>query len=677
MRRFQVPHHGSVMIPQGGSMNRIGRFSLSSFILFSALLAFIGCGKKSSALYVSPNGDDSYAGTVDKPLKTISAAVEKTRAFPSGIKKEIVLSSGEYYEVQVDLGPQDSGLTIKAAHGEKPVLYGGRPVTGWGKDGGFYSAPLEGVKERTWDFRSLIVNDGMRNRARLPKEGAFTHLSEFNVRWMSTTGGGWERKPTEEELTTLKYKKGDLGPWLDVNNAELTVYHSWDESMVGLSSLDDVTQTVRFSNPAGHPPGGFGNWLEKARTYVVWNIREGMTDPGQWYLDRTNGRLVYWPLPGEDINTSKVIAPVSEYVIRLGKGTRNVTIEGLTISSTTTPLVSGGFGALVFDGAVTGDSLTNCRFENLTIKNVGGWGIKVDGDSLTVTACDIHDTGAGGVRLNGKRIEISQNSIHDVGMIYPSAIALFGSGDNNLISHNELHDTPYSAICYGGDFSTIESNLFYKTMTVLNDGAAIYFGGCKGVVVRGNIVKGSRGQGPAHAYYMDEKADSCFVEYNLAINTSWPSHNHMTLNCFIRNNVFIDEGDQTLTFPRSFGMTFEKNILIGKEITFQAPTGEKTPEEMKKGVPEAVWPFFDATGITSMLNNIIYSTSGKINLNKQVEYQVVETVPLETRDGTIFADPMLKDPVNGDYGFKPGSPAIQLGILPIDVSTAGVTIGRK
>ena len=625
--------------------------------------------------YVSVKGSDNGDGTLKKPFKTLTKAVEASREEKAATTKTIIVGGGAYFETNVVLTPQDSGLTIKAAPGEKPILYGGRPVTGWQKDGDFYSAKLDGVKERTWDFRSLIVNDGMRPRARYPKEGSLTHLSKFDVRWMSTTGGGWERKPTEEELTTLKYKKGDLGAWLDVNNAELTIYHSWDESMVGLASLDDNIQTVKFSNPAGYPPGSFGNWIEKANTYVVWNIREGMTKPGEWYLDRTNGKLVYWPLPGEDINKSLIIAPIYEYVIKLEKGTRNVTFDGLTVSSTTTPLASGGFGAYRFDGAITGDNLNNCVFKNLAVKNIGGWGMVVNGESLKITGCEFANAGAGGVRFSGRNIELSQNYIHDAGLIHTSAIALSGSGDNNLISHNELHDTPYSAICYSGDYSVIESNLFYNTMTVLNDGAAIYFGGCKGVVVRGNVVKGHKGVGSA--YYMDEKADSCVVENNLALNTAWPSHNHMALNCIIRNNVFIDDGKQELTFPRSFGMKLDKNILIAKEITINTPTGVKTPDDMKKGVPESVWPFFDATGITSMSNNIIYSTSGKITLNKIVEYKTVETVPLEPREGTVLADPMLKNPEKGDCGFKPGSPALKLGIIPIDVSTAGVTIKKK
>lgn len=649
---------------------------LTCLILFvvAAPLVQLGCGtgNEAATVYVSPDGSDTNPGTRSQPLKTLAGALDVARTLPPEKARTILLHGGSYYETSVVLTPADSGLVIEAVPGETPVLYGGKPISGWERDGDFYAAALPAVKEKTWDFRSLVVNDEMRLRARYPKTGALTHLNEFDVRWMSTTGGGWERKPTEQELTTLKYREGDLGPWLDTNNAELTIYHAWDESVVGLKELDDETRTVTFSNPSGHPPGGFGGWMEKAKTYVVWNIRAGMTEPGQWYLDRTAGKLVYWPLPGEDMSRVTVLAPTTETVIRIEKGGRNITIRGLTVSCTTTPLVAGGFGAGRFDGALAGRGIDGCQFTDLTVKNVGGWGCKINGRDSAIRDCDIHDNGAGGIRFHGDNITVSNNHIHDIGVIYPSAIALWGGGNDNEISHNELHDTPYSAIDCSGERTVIEGNLFYRTMQVLNDGAAIYITFCKDFIIRGNIVRGSRGAGPAHAYYMDEHAENCIVEKNLAINTAWPTHNHMTINSTIRNNVFIDEGAQTLTFPRSIGMTFEKNILVAQEITFQTPTEETAAQKSDEEVPEVLKQFEKANGITSMPNNIIHSRSGKVTINVYSKYTTMKTMPLEPRDGTVFGDPLFVDPENGDYSFKAGSPAEKLGIEPIDVSTAGI-----
>ncbi len=35
-------------------------------------------------------------------------------------------------------------------------------------------------------------------------------------------------------------------------------------------------------------------------------------------------------------------------------------------------------------------------------------------------------------------------------------------------------------------------------------------------------------------------------------------------------------------------------------------------------------------------------------------------------------DPMFVDPENGDFRFKPGSPALEMGIVPIDLSQIGL-----
>ena len=35
-------------------------------------------------------------------------------------------------------------------------------------------------------------------------------------------------------------------------------------------------------------------------------------------------------------------------------------------------------------------------------------------------------------------------------------------------------------------------------------------------------------------------------------------------------------------------------------------------------------------------------------------------------------DPMFVDPENGDFSFKPGSPALKMGIVPIDLSKVGL-----
>jgi len=632
------------------------------------VLALIAVGLSSGAgesadsvvFFVARDGSDNWsgrlaqanAGRTNGPLATLQAACRAARKVGTGQARTIVVQEGQYFLDQpLVLTGEDNGLRIVGASGGKACLYGGRKVEGWEKDGGrFYAAELPGVAEGKWDFRALIVNGRFCPRARLPKQGYFEHLSQFDVPWMSTTGGGWKRKPTSEELTTMKYKPEDLGPWLDIRNAEITVYHMWDESLVGVSANDPNSHTLTFSTPAGHPPGAFG-----VHKYVLWNVREGLTEPGQWYLDRTRGKVVYWPLPGEDMATAEVIAPTVESIITLkgttGNPVKDITIRGLTLAVTTTPLEAGGFGAGRFSGAVDAVFADNCTFADLEVANVGGQAIKVSGSNLRIERSHTHHVGACGIRFHGDGMTIEDNHVHDVGLTYPSAIALTGDGSSCRISHNHVHHTPYSAVTCGGKDNRIEANRIHHAMQELHDGAGIYCFGGKGLVLRGNFIYDITDTGGygASAYYLDEQCEGCVVENNLSINVVRPSHNHMATNSTIRNNVFISDKDIQITFPRSSGYTFEKNVLYAKgKITFD-----------------------NYEGIAMAANNVLFSGEGVVECHKLDRYNRTGSYALEPSDSNRLTDPKLAAYQQGKVQFAPGSPAPNLGIQPIDVSDAG------
>ncbi len=634
-------------------------------VLTAACLGMVSPTQASDAsrpatFFVSCEGNDAWSGRVgrpntgrtDGPFATLHAACRAARALRAGQAPAIVVQAGEYYLGEpLALTAEDSGLTIEAAPGAEVWLYGGRQVSGWEKDGEtFYAAELPGVADGTWDFRALIVNGRYRPRARLPREGRFEHESVFDVPWMTTTGGGWKRKPTDTELTTMRYKDGDLGAWLDIRNAEVTVYHMWDESLVGVSANDADSRTLTLSSPLGHPPGAFG-----VKKFVVWNVREGMTQSGQWYLDRTAGKVVYWPLPGEDIGRAAVIAPVVESIILL-RGTKeepvkDVTIRGLTLSATTTPLKAGGFGAGRFSGALDAAFAEDCTFADLEVVNASGQAIKVSGSNLRIQKCHTHHVGACGIRFHGTGVEITDNHVHDVGLTYPSAIALTGGGTGCAITHNHVHRTPYSAVTCGGRENRIESNRIHHAMQELHDGAGIYCFAGKNLVLRGNFIHDivDTGGYGASAYYLDERSEGCLVEKNLSLNVVRPSHNHMAENNTIRNNVFISNGDMQLTFPRSSGYTLEGNIVLARgKITFD-----------------------NYEAVATAANNIFYSKEGKVECHKLDRYSRTESYSLEPRDSNLQTDPMLTAYQQGKVELAPDSPAHRQGIEPIDVSDAG------
>jgi hypothetical protein len=527
---------------------------------------------------VSPSGRDTQPGTAAQPLATLDAARDAARKAPAGPHRILVMPGDYFLAKPLELDARDSGLTIEAAPGKPATLYGGKLVTGWRRDGRFWTADLPGVKEGTWDFRALIANGRMPPRARFPETETLLHQGTWNLPLLPAVSGFWERKPTREELTTMPYDAKDIPATLDVRNAEVRMYHMWDESLVGVERNDLARHALIFSSPAISPPGAFG-----IKKYVVFNTREGMTQPGQWYLDRSAGRLVYWPLPGEDMAQAKVIAPSMERIVRIAgnakKPAEKITLRGLTLAATTPPLKPASFGAGAFDGALSLGAVRQCALEKLEIANVGGLGIAAERlTDCSIADCHVHHTGACGVRINGTRTEIAGNHIHHVGVYYPSAAASMLGGEALHIARNEIHDAPYSGVIGGGKDHLIEGNLIYRVMRELHDGAAIY-GNLKHCVLRGNVVRDvvefGKGFG-ASAYYLDEGACDCIIERNVAIGVPMPTHNHITRNTVVRNNVFIADKDMVISFQRSAECTFEGNTLFAPgKVVVRQPNGVK------------------------------------------------------------------------------------------------------
>lgn len=631
------------------------------------LLTFLIAGSAGArTFYVSTSGNDGWGGTLpqadaagtDGPFASPGRALQAARDF----KKEnpdkpatILVREGTYYlDSTLDLFGVDSGLTLAAYPGEIPVLSGGRRITGWKKAGDhLWEAPVPGAKDGTWDFRILTVNGELRPRARLPEKGYFTHLSRFDVRWMSSTGGGWQVPPSREELTRMKYDPDDLGPWLDLDNAEISVYHMWDMSLMKPVADDESTHTLAFAYPGEHPPGAFGIY-----NYIVWNVEQGLTRPGQWFLDRTAGKLVYWPPAGEDVAKARVLAPGPADLIRVSgykdMPVSNVTFRGFSLTLANAPLVKGGMASLDVEGALELSHTRDCLVEGLHFFNVAGWGVQATGsDGLTVKGCSAADTGGGGIRAEGAGTALLENRVERVGVIYPSAVAMFTAGGAGArILHNTIENCPCDGILNNSGDSLIEKNRIDRVMQELHDGAAVYSGFCRGVTIRGNWASNITDMGGygSSAYYLDEQSAGCVVEDNLSVNVARPSQNHMAHDNLLRHNLFLVTGDGQMDFARCKGYTLEGNVIYAEgKFTFSAP-------------PD---------GIASMPHNLFYSAEGEVDLKTLADYNVQGQAALEPREGTLLADPRLQNTQPGRYGFNADSPALKLGIKPFDDSDAG------
>ena len=174
-----------------------------------------------TTFHVAPKGSDSNPGTLEQPVATLEAARDAARKSGKG-PHVITVTPGEYFMAKpLELDAQDNGLTLEASTTNgSAVLYGGKPVTGWQRDGDkLWTADLPGVKEGAWDFRALVVNGRLAERAVYPGTNTFDNLGTWSLPLLPAVAGHWERKPTREESTTMPYKPEDIPATLDIRNA--------------------------------------------------------------------------------------------------------------------------------------------------------------------------------------------------------------------------------------------------------------------------------------------------------------------------------------------------------------------------------------------------------------------------------------------------------------------------
>ncbi|MDR0473942.1 MAG: right-handed parallel beta-helix repeat-containing protein [Treponema sp.] len=522
------------------------------------------------AYYVSPSGNDSNPGTAALPFLTLARAVEETRT--KGRDKAIILGGGAYDNTCIVLDERDSGLFIAAGEGE-PLLRGGVKVGGWQNEGGdLYSLRLPPAAPA--DGRVLEINGKLKPRSRFPKSGFAKHLSRFDSPWLSTSGGGFVDMPTEAQRGQLIYSPGEIPKDFDWRDTEISVMHRWDESFVCVREHDPDRHTVLFSTLCGSPPGSF-----EVYDFAVWNSAWGM-EPGHWRVDKSARVIYYRALQGEDMNTACTYIPLYDSIIKINGPVNGLTVKGVTFMTTTAPTadikyirerIPNTFGAAGVTGAIdSAGSLSNCVFSGLCFYNIGGWGIRLNGENsdVTVHGCLVKDAGAGGIRIKtGKNCAVSGNRVDNTGLVHYSSIGIYANGCD--IIENHVSNSTYSGICGSGiGREKIIRNRVNTAMTVLDDGAGIYATFGNNGVMSNNIVENVPLPGfpyyQRHGLYIDEQANGWIVEGNITINcpSAMLSHMNDKGGNTLRNNVFASyDGDVTLSLIRCNEHRLEGNTF--------------------------------------------------------------------------------------------------------------------
>ncbi|NOZ20194.1 MAG: hypothetical protein GXP25_03805 [Planctomycetes bacterium] len=668
-----------------------------------ALFAVTGCEELDEAAkaviakadyFVAPDGSDAWSGRLavpnadktDGPFATIEGARDAIRKLPKTKPVTVLIRGGVYrLDKPILFAPQDSGtaaapVTYAAYPGEKPILSGGREITGWKKQSGkIWAAQVPEAKGGKWAFRRLYVDDYRRTLARTPNDGEFYRISGKPAPMKDPKTG----KEIDASKFSFRFKPGDIKNRPNLNEVDAFVCRNWETAMLPIKSVDEKTNTVVFTGPM--------KWeLRTGLRYFLENHRDFLDAPGEWFLDRKAGTLYYYPQPGEDMAKVSVVAPVVKEFMRIegkpkeGKFVDHLKFEGISFRHSDYALEPTGHSdwqaAVTIPAAIQINGARYCSFERCEFFNIGQYAVWFERGCThnRFVQNEIFDTGAGGVRVGepgGRKDEaertshhtISNNFIHDTCSVFYGAIPVWvGQSSDNVISHNEICDSNYTGISVGWSWgfrptqchrNLIEYNhLHHLGRGMLYDMAAIYtLGISTGTIIRNNhihhIWDWPEGYG-AGGIYPDEGSSGILIENNVVYcNTAGGLTVHYGRDLVVRNNIFAFARDRQLAFGRKdkkSSVTFEHNIVYYTEGVLMTPFGSLTADY-----------------------NLYFNAAGEpVTFLKDMDLKAWQAKGYDKH--SVIADPMFVDAKKFDFRLKPGSPALKLGFKPIDISKAGL-----
>lgn len=298
------------------------------FLLFSFCIVLKA---RAAEIWVAVNGSDKNDGTKEKPLATVAMALRKARelrrlndpSIKDGI--HIKVEKGVYQFCEpLFIRPEDSGTEtsptiIENAEGDNPVFSGGIKIMGWKKSKGTVKGlPLKSQNKIWVADAPMIAGNGLN----------FRQLWVNNVkaiRAKSTAGDNMDRILSwDHETESCQIPK----PQVDLSNTEgmeMFIQQWWAIAILRIKKIQLKGDSARltFYQPESkieseHPwPAPWLSEKTGNSPFYLTNAIQFLDEPGEWYLDLKNRKVYYWPRDNENLNTSKVVAPRLETLVKV------------------------------------------------------------------------------------------------------------------------------------------------------------------------------------------------------------------------------------------------------------------------------------------------------------------------------------------------------------------------
>ena len=389
-------------------------FLFLKYIFFSLLLTFISVMNVCKSygqiarpiartFYISPVGNDSCAGDISMPLKSIQRAQQL--ALPYFGKQEIqfVFMDGVHHlDSTIVITHQQSGsetfpVTYRAQTPGKAVICGSDTLQlEWQRwNGNIFVAE---VSDSIPYIDQLYVNGKPAIMARYPNRNGKPVFDCWEL----------EEKPEVDSLldvfNPLRVASWDnpKGAYVHAMYGQLWGDIHWKVSGRNKNELTYEGEEYSHLTSILHPTYRF-----------IENVFEELDAPGEWFYNASERRLYYYPIAGEDIEKSRFEYVRLTELIRLSgfssTPVQSVHFSGLVFRQTARtfleqqePLLRSDF-SVCRKAAVNFEGTKQCKIEYCEFDGVGGNAISVNryNRELLIYGCYIHDNGAHGIIFVG------------------------------------------------------------------------------------------------------------------------------------------------------------------------------------------------------------------------------------------------------------------------------------
>ncbi len=682
-----------------------GQLARATACLF--FLLFAGCATDPRAFYVSPAGSDANPGTLSKPFATLPRAMEAVRGAQQAISRSElsagpvnVFLRGGVYAVREPLvfTPADSGtaeapVTYASYRGEQAVLSGGERLAGtWTPSPGkpYWQLDVPRAHDNGWIFYSLFVNGESRTRARTPNWGEKVLRAEG-------------REPGGDPRQALRYYPGDVDPtWSNPTDIDVVLLCSWTPTIHRIKEILPERRAVRFFSSHTRAVDA---WEHNFRYYLS-NVFEALDQPGEWYLNRHTGTLYYYPMPGEEMGTAEVIAPVmkSNMIAFAGDLATGKCIEHLHFRDLAIRHLDGDMdkhngvyrqGHMYLTSAIVARGLRNASFERCELSQLGEYALELaDGcRDVAVRQCHIWDIGAGGIQLGVtdlgtlKRpvntndaasaseravtgLVIDNCCIHRLGTIWHGAYGIVNRfASLSQITHNDLFDMHWDAIGLDARWDWKGEKYSYGNVVAYNrlhnlglryqtDAAGVYQFGPLDTHIHHNLIHDTAAYMGNCGYagvYLDEQSRGALVEDNLVYNADWYAYfQHKGMDNLFRNNIgaFARDG---FILRGGLNEQWKSNYLEACRNIYVSSNAVAIKADWQPGLKPPL-----------VHNNLYYTLATNTALTFAGK-SLSEWQALGHDTNSVIADPGCRSPATFDFTLAPDAPACTLiGFVPFD-----------